>query len=144
VPQPAAPALLPAVERIVVASVATTARALAEVAPELTFLQWRLLVLVDTPDGVSIGALAGSIGSKIAAMSRLVGRLRARGLVRTERSPEDARVVLVQLSREGRELRSRVVSRRRAELTAAIGTTDLPGDAAEVATRLATLLEGLG
>ncbi|HET9613462.1 MAG TPA: MarR family transcriptional regulator [Candidatus Limnocylindrales bacterium] len=143
-PKRAEPSLLPAVERIVVASVAATARALVEVAPQLTFLQWRLLVLVDTPDGVSVGALGASIGSKIAAMSRLVGRLRNRGLVRTQRSPDDARIVLVRLTDAGRDLRTRVVTRRRAELAAAIDAAALPTDAADVATTLASLLEGLG
>src|SRR3954470_2907922 len=91
--------LLHQIERVVVASVAMTARALADVAPELTFVQWRVLVLVDAPDGV--GAIAAALGAKIAATSRLIGRLRARGLVETKRGDADARVVLVTLTARG-------------------------------------------
>ncbi len=130
-------------ERVVVASVAVTARALAEVAPELTFVQWRVLVLVDQPDGIAVGALASALGAKIAAMSRLVGRLRARGLVETRRGEDDARVVLVTLSGAGAELRTRVVERRRDEMRAAVAALGLPADAAVVVDRLATALEAI-
>jgi len=134
---------MPTLERIVVAAVAITARALAEVAPELTFVQWRVIVLVDQPDGIAVGALAAALGAKIAAMSRLVGRLRGRGLVSTQRSETDARVVLVTLTPAGSDLRSRVVERRRQELRAALANTALPADAALVMGRVAAALEGL-
>ncbi len=132
---------LPTLERIVVASVAITARALAEVAPELTFVQWRALVLVDRPEGIAVGALATALGAKIAAMSRLVGRLHARGLVETHRGEADARVVLVTLTSAGGELRSRVVARRREDVRAAIASTSLPSDASVVLERIAVALE---
>lgn len=135
---------LPILERIAVASVAITARALAQVAPELTFIQWRVLVLVDQPEGIGVGALATALGAKIAAMSRLVGRLHARGLVETHRGEADARVVLVTLTPAGAELRSRIVKRRRAELRAAIASTSMPPDAVLVLERVAVALEEIG
>jgi DNA-binding MarR family transcriptional regulator len=135
---------LPTLERIVVASVAITARALAEVAPELTFVQWRVLVLVDRPEGIAVGALATALGSKMAAMSRLVGRLRARDLVDAHRGEDDARLVLVTLTTTGAELRSRVVERRRDELRAALALTALPADARRVMERVAAALEETG
>jgi DNA-binding MarR family transcriptional regulator len=107
-------------ERVVVASVAVTALAVAEVAPELTFLQWRLLVLVDEPAGVPESTVAASLGSKLAATSRLVGRLRDRGLVETHRAEADARVTLVALTDSGRSLRAQVVQRRRLALRRAL------------------------
>jgi DNA-binding MarR family transcriptional regulator len=145
VPDSATPreALLPGLERLVVASVAITARSLAEVAPELTFVQWRALVLVSAAgDGLAMGLLAAALGSKIAAASRLVGRLRARGLLETRRADDDARVVLVSLTRHGRELHRRVVDRRRRELAvaAAAAATSTPAEA--LVGRLADVLEG--
>lgn len=104
-------------ERIVVASVALTARVLAEVAPDLTFLQWRVLVVVDeAADGVAVGAIAGELGARLAATSRLVGRLRDRGLLATDKAPNDNRVTLVRLTEAGEALRSAVVERRRSIL----------------------------
>jgi DNA-binding MarR family transcriptional regulator len=116
-------------ERIVVASVAVTARALAEAAPDLTLLQWRLLVLIDTPQGMGVGQVAAALGAKIAAVSRLIGRLRARGLVETRRGEGDARLVFVSLTAKGRKIRRRVVERRRAELRDAVSRTRLPDNA---------------
>ena len=129
------------VERIVVASVGITARGLGEVAPDLTLVQWRVLVLVDVAGSIAIGSLAASLDAKIAAMSRLVGRLRARRLVETHRGADDARVVLVTLTDGGRDLRRRVVARRREDLRTAIAQADLPADAAMVVDRLAAVLE---
>jgi DNA-binding MarR family transcriptional regulator len=116
-------------ERIVVASVAITARALAEVAPELTFLQWRVLVLVDAPQGMGVGQVAAALEAKIAAVSRLIGRLRARGLIETRRGEGDARLVFVSLTAKGRKVRRRVVERRRAELRDAVSRARLPDNA---------------
>ncbi|HJP88044.1 MAG TPA: MarR family transcriptional regulator [Candidatus Limnocylindrales bacterium] len=130
-------------ERIVVASVGVTARAHAMDASELTLLQWRALVLIDVPEGLAVGGLAAALGAKIAATSRLVGRLRDRGLVATERASDDARVVRVTLTGAGRELRARIVARRRLELQAALDGAGLPSGAASVVERLAELLEGI-
>jgi DNA-binding MarR family transcriptional regulator len=132
-----------ALERVVVASVAVTARALNEAAPELTLGQWRVLVLIDRPEGLSVGAIAATLGSKIAAVSRLLGRLRSRGLVETRRDESDARVVLVSLTTSGRDLRSDVVEQRRAELAGALTSAQLPDDADELIARLATVLEAV-
>jgi DNA-binding MarR family transcriptional regulator len=135
------PAVLLDVERLVVASVGITARALGEVAPDLTLVQWRVVVLVDVAGSIAIGALAAALDSKIAAISRLVSRLRRRGLVETHRGDEDARVVLVSLTEQGRDLRRRVVERRRDDLRRAIDAADLPAEATIVVDRLAAVLE---
>jgi len=138
--QPAASvAALPALERVVVASVAVTARALAEVAPELTFVQWRVLALLDADAGVPVGHVAGALGAKVAAVSRLLGRMRRRGLIETRRDESDARVVLVTLTDAGRALRQRVVDRRRSDLAAAV-RAGLPSDAMVTLDRVARAL----
>ncbi len=134
------PALLADVERIVVASVAVTARALSDSNPELTLGQWRVLVLVDRPDGMAVGAIAKSLEAKIAAVSRLVGRLRQRGLVQTRRSDADARIVLVRLTASGRRLRRQIVERRRAVLAGLLADAGLTRDMQPVVERLAAVL----
>jgi DNA-binding MarR family transcriptional regulator len=138
------PSVLLDLERIVVASVAVTARARAVVAPELTLVQWRVLVLVDRPGRIPVGSIAAALGTKIASASRLVGRLRQRGLVQTRRSEDDARVVLVSMTAQGLDLRNRVVDRRRRELHAAIADARLTPAAAPLLERMATVLEDLG
>lgn len=131
-------------ERIVIASVAVTARALADVSPELTLVQWRVLVLVDQHGGgIGVGPIAAALGTKIAAVSRLIGRLRARGLVETRRGESDARLVLVSLTPKGEELRTRVVGRRRAELNVALEQLLLQDQAARTVDLLADALERL-
>jgi DNA-binding MarR family transcriptional regulator len=129
------------VERIVVASVGITARALGEVAPELTLVQWRALVLVDVAASIPVGSLAAALDAKIAAVSRLVGRLRTKGLVKTNRDAIDGRLVLVALTERGRELRRQVVERRRKDLATAIESANLPPDARDVVAGLAAVLE---
>ena len=129
-------------ERIVVASVALTARALAEESPELTLLQWRVLVLADQPGGVGIGAIAAAVGSKMAAMSRLIGRLRARGLVQTRRGEGDARLVLVTLTaRRPGAARNGSFVVARAELKAALAAADLSTEVALAIDQIASALE---
>jgi DNA-binding MarR family transcriptional regulator len=135
------PDVLADVERIVVAAVALTARALSGSSPELTLSQWRVLVLVDQPGGMAVGAIAGQLNGKIAAVSRLVGRLRERGLVETRRADPDARIVLVSLTPAGRRLRRRIVRGRRAVLAKLLTNAALPRGAQPVIERLAAALE---
>ena len=133
--------LLSGVERIVVAAVGVTARAVNEVAPDLTLGQWRVLVLVDRPGGMPVGAVSAALGAKIAATSRLVGRLQRRGLVETRRAETDGRVVLVSLTSAGETLRTRIVERRRAELVMRLADAPRTAQAERLVERLAEALE---
>jgi len=124
---------MPLLERVVMGSVSVTARVVAEGAPELTLLQWRVLVvLAEAPDGATVSELASRIGSRLPATSRLVGRMRRRGLVETRKDHPDARVTTVLLGPGGRELWQRVVASRRSELVAVLAAaaftpSDQPG-----------------
>ena len=93
---------------------------------------------------MGVGPIAAALGAKIAAVSRLIGRLRARGLVETQRRRSDARVVLVSLTAEGTALRQRVVERRRSELRAALDQAQLPGRGRGDVDRLASVARGTG
>jgi len=109
--------MLAALEQIAIGSVAVTARAIAAAAADLTFLQWRALVVVGAhPEGVTVGDLATGVGLQQSPASRLVSRLAARGIVTSTPSASDRRVRLVALSAKGRTLRAAVLESRSGEL----------------------------
>ncbi|HYL40251.1 MAG TPA: MarR family transcriptional regulator [Candidatus Binatus sp.] len=117
-------------EHLVRASVALTARVLGEVAPDLTFLQWRALVILGSPgdsNGTSIGALASALAMSVSATSRVVRRLESRGLLDGSRSASDRRVRLVRLSPVGQGLFDEVMERRRIALVQVAADIE-PGD----------------
>jgi len=136
---------LTALEDMVVASVSVTARAVALVAPDVTMLQWRLIVaLAAVPDGMTVSELAGHLGSRLPATSRLLGRLRTRGLVQTWKDTADARVSVVQLTSGGRDMWEEVRDRRREDLRRALAVADLSRDEADVLERVARRLVAFG
>ena len=103
-----------ALEAIALGSVAITTLALAAVGLELTFAQWRVLVIVgDDPDGATVTEIATRLGSEVSPVSRLVGRIARRGLVGVRKDDRDRRVTRVAITDAGRELRATVLERRR-------------------------------
>jgi DNA-binding MarR family transcriptional regulator len=101
-------------EKIATACVAVTARALVETAgPELTFLGWRTLVVVDSGNQqMRMSELALCLGLSRPAASKLVRRLVRKGLIKLTADPGDGRVVLLSLSEEGTRWHRAVVDRR--------------------------------
>ena len=81
---PAVASITDDLERIAIGMVGLTTRALAHAESdlELTFPQWRAILVVgaDT-DGARIGEVAARVGGTIPATSRLLRRLERRGLV---------------------------------------------------------------
>jgi DNA-binding MarR family transcriptional regulator len=115
-----------ALEAVAFGSVAVTSRALATVGLELTFAQWRVLVVVgEKPDeGATVTEIADRLGAEISPVSRLVSRLARRGLVTAHKDDRDRRVTRVTVSDAGREIRDTVMTRRRellSEVLAAAG-----------------------
>ena len=101
-------------EALTVGAVAVTSLALEQASVELTFAQWRvLMVLADEPDGATVSAIAARIGSANSPASRLIERMRLRGLVETGKDELDRRATRVRLAEEGGRVRERVVVRRR-------------------------------
>jgi DNA-binding MarR family transcriptional regulator len=138
--------LIDELEQIVLASVALTAQVLAAVAPDLTFLQWRILVILGTPayqEGISVGQIAAELGAKLPATSRVLSRLRSRGLVDVTPDPNDRRVRVVRLSDPGSALRVAVTASRRSELAWAVESGRLAIADAGAARRIAHALERL-
>ena len=120
--------IVDAVERIVFAGVALTARALADARAELdlTLTQWRVLVVLgETEDGATISQVASRIGVTLPATSRQLRRLEQRGLVDVNPDQRDRRATRVRLTRVGRSARDAVVSSRRAKIAQVVSALDL-------------------
>jgi DNA-binding MarR family transcriptional regulator len=133
---------LPLLERVVMGSVSVTARVVAEGAPELTLLQWRVLVvLAEAPEGATVSELAARVGSRLPAMSRLLGRMRRRGLLETRKDHADARITTVLLGPGGLDLWQRVVASRRSELAAVLAAASFAQDDEPGLERLARAME---
>lgn len=113
------PAVAESLERIIFAGVALTTVAISNAQPdlELTFPQWRVLVVLGAaPDGVRIGEVARLVGVTLPATSRQLRRLERRGLVTVRRDARDRRAALVSLTREGRAARAAILEYRRARI----------------------------
>ena len=112
-----------ALEAVAVGSVAVTTRALVSTALELTFAQWRVLVIVgEDARGASMSEIATRLGAEISPVSRMVGRLARRGLVATSKDDRDRRVTRVTVTERGRTIRDTVLSRRRDLLSVVLAT----------------------
>lgn len=112
-------ALADHLERIAIGAVGLTTRALAQADAgfELTFPQWRaLLVLGEDADGARIGAVAARVGVTLPATSRLLRRLERRGLMTLAVDERDRRATRARLSDRGRAVRAAILAHRRAAL----------------------------
>jgi DNA-binding MarR family transcriptional regulator len=127
-PQASAQAVRDALEAVAFGSVAITSRAIGAVGPELTFAQWRVLVVVgEKPSGATVTEIAERLGAEVSPVSRLVSRLVRRGVVTVVKDEHDRRVTRVTVSDAGREIRDAVIERRReflAEVVAAAGSIE--------------------
>ncbi len=134
--------LVAVLERLVVGAVAITARAIAATDSELTFMQWRVLFVVgEDGDGAAVGEIASRVGAHASPASRVVSRLKARGLVRTDKDDLDKRVVCVRLTEAGRELRTRILERRSRDLAAVLASAAVTPIEAEAIAKLAQSFE---
>ena len=137
-----AAAVLDRLDRLAVELVAATNSAIGEVgAGELSFLQWRTLVVLGGADGpLRLHEIAERVGASMPSASRLVERMHRRGLVSSERDPGDGRARLITLTEQGELVRSRVVARRRSIIEA--GIRGVPTSVG-LADELDRILEGL-
>jgi DNA-binding MarR family transcriptional regulator len=115
--------LVVALDRLVIGGVALTERAIAAAGTDLTFVQWRVLMIVGEHErGATVGEIAERIGAGSSPASRLITRLRARGVVIATKDPDDARITRVGLTTSGSMLRNRVLSARREALVEIVAT----------------------
>lgn len=112
-------------ERIVLAGVGLTTRALAEAAPghDLTFPQWRVMVVLgEDVDGATVSEVAGRIGVTVPATSRQLQRLGRRGLVAIGPDERDRRATRARLTATGRATRQAILGYRRRLIVARAST----------------------
>jgi DNA-binding MarR family transcriptional regulator len=99
--------VLDSLRRIVQAARQSSAQ--CERAAGLTSAQLLVLKSIAANPGLSINDLAALTLTHQASVSEVVRRMEGRGLLLRERSPEDARRLELQLTREGREALARQV-----------------------------------
>lgn len=108
-------------ERLFVAGVAITTRALTEATPglDLTFPQWRvLLILGEDPDGATVSEVAARVGVTVPATSRQLRRLARRGLVAITRDIRDRRAARARLTDQGSAVRDQILRDRHRRIAA--------------------------
>ena len=134
--------LVSVLERLVVGSVAITARAIAAADAELTFMQWRVLLVVgECEDGHAVGEIATRIGAHASPASRVVSRLKRRGLVSTSKREPDKRVVCIRLTETGRNLRARVLALRGTDIADVLEIVSMTPEESKALARLAQAFE---
>ncbi len=106
-------------ERIIFAGVALTTVAIGAARPdfELTFPQWRVLVVLGESDtGMRIGEVARRVGVTLPATSRQVHRLERRGLIEVSPDDRDRRASRARLTVAGRQVQAAIIDDRRARI----------------------------
>jgi DNA-binding MarR family transcriptional regulator len=120
--------LVDAIDRIVLAGIALTARALTETSgPDLTFPQWRVIVVLgESEEGATVSEVAGRIGVTLPATSRQLHRMERRGLVEIAPDERDRRAARARLTASGAHIRELILVYRRERIRQTIsdaGTT---------------------
>jgi DNA-binding MarR family transcriptional regulator len=75
---------------------------------DMTVAQLRVLLLLHTEGPARMGLIASSIGSTLPAVTGTVDVLVKKGLVVRKDDPDDRRIVICELSKEGQEMMSRM------------------------------------
>jgi DNA-binding MarR family transcriptional regulator len=105
-------------------------------------MQWRVLLVVgEHEDGKAVGEIAARIGAHASPASRVVSRLKRRGLVSTDKGDLDKRVVRVRLTAAGRDLRAHVLDLRGRDLSDVLEVVSMTPQESESLARLAQAFE---
>jgi DNA-binding MarR family transcriptional regulator len=79
----------------------------SKVQDDLSYGQYKVMALIHAHGSISIGKLGRLVGSAQSTTSEMVARLTKSGLVTKVRGPFDGRVVMVELTDQGRQLMRR-------------------------------------
>ncbi|MEY2855258.1 MAG: hypothetical protein RL030_2390 [Pseudomonadota bacterium] len=74
----------------------------------LTAVQWAPLMIISRGGNPTAASLARDLNTDTGAMTRMLDRLEAKGLLTRSRSVQDRRVVVLTLTDQGRELTTRI------------------------------------
>lgn len=135
--------LVDAIDAIIVAGVAMTAAALSRAAAgeELTFPQWRVLVVLSEPAGLPVTEVSRRIGVTLPATGRQLRRLEERGLLTLELDERDRRVTRAQLTSAGVAVRDTIVGERRDRIRRVLEDLDLGPSIGRGVARIAAALD---
>jgi len=78
----------------------------------ITLPMWRVIGVLWQRKKCSMGELSDAAAVALTALSRLVASMEREGIVERRRSPKDARIVMVTLTRRGRTIARRLIRRR--------------------------------
>lgn len=132
------------VERIVLAGVGLTSRALTDATPgpDLTFPQWRVLVVVgEHLHGATLSEVAARVGVTLPATSRQLRRLARRGMVEIVPDPADRRALRARLTPDGRAVRNAIMAYRRSRISETARAIELSGETVVDLARIANALD---
>jgi DNA-binding MarR family transcriptional regulator len=133
-----------AIDRIVVAGVALTARALSQATSDsdLSLPQWRVLVVLgEATESLRLSDIAAHVGVTLPATSRQLRRLERRGLIEIRPHERDRRAVSVVLTPAGERLRETIVRYRRDAIRDATRDVAVDKEGATQLSRLAAALD---
>jgi len=133
-----------AIDRIVVAGVALTARALSQATSEsdLSLPQWRVLVVLgEATEPLRLSDIAAHVGVTLPATSRQLRRLERRGLIEIRPHEHDRRAVSVVLTPAGQRLREMIVRNRLKAIRDATREVTVDREGAKQLSRLAAALD---
>ncbi len=117
--------------RIVIGGIAITTRALGSATPglDLTFPQWRALLVVGEDTDATISHVAARVGVTVPATSRQLRRLARRGLVAIHRDRDDRRALRIRLTDEGLRVRRRILEYRTEQIALIAAAVTLSNEA---------------
>lgn len=119
--------LIEPLEALIFQVIGLTVTAIAAITTsDMTLTQWRAISVLDTQGSCSVTALAQTLGVSMPSASRLITRLKDRGLVKAEPDPTNRRILVVQLTDRGHALRREVLTTRRTLMKAALVPKQLP------------------
>jgi DNA-binding MarR family transcriptional regulator len=93
-----------------------SAQSIGKVDENITFAQFRTLVILSNRGPINLATLAGLLGVQPSATGRMVDRLVAAGLIDRLPHPTSRRELLAALTKRGRDVVRQVTSYRRAEI----------------------------
>jgi DNA-binding MarR family transcriptional regulator len=134
--------LIDAIDSIVMAGVAMTSVALSRATggQELTFPQWRVIIVLSPPESVPVAEVSRRIGVTLPATARQLRRLERRGFVTMEPDPLDGRVTRARLTDAGVRVRAAIIEERRTRISEALRDLDVGPSTARKVVRIAAAL----
>ena len=118
--------------------VGVVVRSLSAVAPQLSVVQLRVLVLVDSAGSMTVNDVAAGLGVNASSASRTCERLVRAGLLERGERPDDRRHSVLSATGAGRRLVAGVMIRRRTELARLLDELSA-GEAADLRRGLSAL-----